>query len=190
MIYGDSGERRNDHSEVLLLATPNERNALFAFLLIEGFAVMVFGGAFGVMGALGGPEQTIYQAFPKYSAMWGSWCGAVSIPASIAWMFVRTATGRKALPRPTEIVRVLSVEFALIALIAVVYVELGAPFNDESPQWSEVGVFGKVFLVMSLAVIFCCILAGRDPDRRAAQEGVQAASKVVFNTSDPSDVQR
>ncbi len=48
-----------------------------------------------------------------------------------------------------EIARVLSLEFVVIVFVAIFYVEVGPPFLEPRPQWSDIRFFGKVLLVMS-----------------------------------------
>jgi hypothetical protein len=132
--------------------TDNERAGLVAFLLFEGAVVFLLAPATAVLGQLGSGAgmQTFSESYLKYAAKEGCWLGTMTIPASLAWMFVRGAGTSRRLPTLIEIGRVLLLECVVIAFFALFYVELGPAFLESAPEWSDVPEFGKTILWMSM----------------------------------------
>jgi uncharacterized protein (DUF983 family) len=89
----------------------------------------------------------------------GSWFGALSLPASVAGMYVGAFAKNRARPRAAEMGRVLAIEVVVIAFMAVYSVELGPAVGDPAPQWSDLRVFAMVLLVMSLLSLLGAFIA-------------------------------
>lgn len=129
--------------------TDNERRGLLAFLCIEGAVIFGLGQIGACFSSMGNNLDTFNDAFVKGAAKTGTWFGALSIPVSIAWMYWGAVSRNRDRPSLAEIAKVLSFEVVVIVFLAVFFVELGPPALEPAPKWSDLLVFGIVFLVMS-----------------------------------------
>lgn len=140
--------------------TNTERSGHRAFLLIEGFGLFVIAPIFAMFGALGGPEvQTLSGGYIKYGSGFGFWFGIVSIPVSIAWVFVVTVTHDRSLPGVAELARLLLVEAVAIALFAALHIVLGPAALGSAPEWSDYLSFGKLLLASSIFWLCATLVA-------------------------------
>lgn len=93
--------------------------------------------------------------------------GTISIPVSIAWVFVHDAARSRDRPRWQEIVRVLLVEAFAIQLLAVMHVSLGSPYKEMAPEWTDVGLFLRTLLIISAVSFVLAFAKGWTTDGHA-----------------------
>jgi hypothetical protein len=166
--------------------TDNERRGLLVFLCIE-IAVMFGLGQIGAcFSSMGNNLDTFGDAFVKGAAKTGTWFGALSIPASIAWMSWGAVSRNRERPRSAEIAKVFFFELVVIVFLAVFFVELAPLALERAPKWSDLIVFGGVFFVASAlsAVSLFAFGVGTSATTARRQQRSLERTEDVRDTSD------